>query len=277
MRLIIQGNELTSTQLQTIQQIATALSFREKKQAVYQFEEVDILSKEKVFSYCKTIYCDAAFLPESMSSNDFKLLAMDMDSTFIQIECIDEIAATCHLKAEVSQITEAAMRGEIDFNESLTRRVALLKGVSVTDLESVYVDKLRLNPGAEQMLQFLQSAGIKTLLVSGGFTFFTDKLKSKYHLDFTRANELEVVDGKLTGKVIGDIVNAAEKKETLKRCCESLKISPFQTIAMGDGANDLQMMSIAGLSIAYHAKPKVQDAADVAFNFVGLDGVENLM
>jgi phosphoserine phosphatase len=171
-----------------------------------------------------------------------------MDSTLITIECIDEIADFCGLKAEVAAITEASMRGEIkDFNESLTRRVALLKGLDASALERVYEERLRLSPGAEQMLKGAKAAGLKTLLVSGGFTFFTEKLKTRLGLDFTRANTLEIVDGKLTGQVTGEI-----------------------------GSNDLKMMAEAGLSVAFRAKPVVREAASVAFNHVGLDGLLRL-
>lgn len=203
---------------------------------------------------------------------DFKLVAMDMDSTLITIECIDEIADMQGLKAQVSEITEAAMRGELEFQESLLRRVALLKGLDASALERVYEERLRLSPGAEQMLSAVQQSGLKTLLVSGGFTFFTDRIKKRLNLDFTHANQLEIIDGKLTGKVIGTIVDADEKKRTVERVCAELNISPSQAIVMGDGANDLKMMSISGLSVAFRAKPIVRQQANVALNFVGLDG-----
>ena len=190
---------------------------------------------------------------------DFGLVAMDMDSTLITIECIDEIADFCGLKAEVAAITEASMRGEIkDFNESLTRRVALLKGLDAGALERVYEERLRLSPGAERMLEGARAAGLKTLLVSGGFTFFTERLKTRLGLDYTRANTLEIVDGKLTGKVVGDIVNADEKARTLIDTCEKIGIEPKRAIAMGDGSNDLKMMAEAGLSVAFRAKPVVR-------------------
>ena len=203
---------------------------------------------------------------------DFKLVAMDMDSTLITIECIDEIADMQGLKAQVSEITEAAMRGELEFQESLLRRVALLKGLDASALERVYEERLRLSPGAEQMLSAVQQSGLKTLLVSGGFTFFTDRIKKRLNPDFTHANQLEIIDGKLTGKVIGTIVDADEKKRTVERVCAELNISPSQAIVMGDGANDLKMMSISGLSVAFRAKPIVRQQANVALNFVGLDG-----
>jgi phosphoserine phosphatase len=198
---------------------------------------------------------------------------MDMDSTLITIECIDEIADMQGLKPQVAEITEAAMRGEIEFRESLTRRVALLKGLDASALQRVYDERLRLSPGAERMLQAVQAAGLKTLLVSGGFTYFTDRMKTRLGLDYTHSNVLEIVDGKLTGKVVGGIVDADEKKSTVERVCAELGIPATKAIVMGDGANDLKMMSISGLSVAFRAKPVVRAQANVALNFVGLDGI----
>ncbi|SUA93187.1 Phosphoserine phosphatase [Pandoraea pulmonicola] len=220
---------------------------------------------------------DAVLVDSSRRLTDFKLVAMDMDSTLITIECIDEIADYCGLKAEVSAITEAAMRGEIkDFNESLTRRVALLKGLDASALEKVYEERLQLSPGAQDMLRGVQALGIRTLLVSGGFTFFTDRLKTRLDLDVTRANTLEIVDGKLTGRVLGEIVNAEVKARTVAEVAAQFGATPSQAIVMGDGSNDLQMMAIAGLSVAFRAKPVVREKASVAFNHVGLDGLLSL-
>ncbi|RBA25767.1 phosphoserine phosphatase SerB [Herminiimonas fonticola] len=219
---------------------------------------------------------DYAFMERSRVLSDFKLVAMDMDSTLITIECIDEIADMQGLKPQVAEITEAAMRGEIEFKESLTRRVALLKGLDASALQRVYDERLTLSLGAEKMLAGIQAAGMKTLLVSGGFTFFTDRMKQRLNLDYTHSNQLEIVDGKLTGQVIGGIVDGEEKKATVERVCKELNISPQQAIVMGDGANDLQMMRIAGLSVAFRAKPVVRQQANIALNFVGLDGVLNL-
>jgi phosphoserine phosphatase len=220
---------------------------------------------------------DATYMVGIRHLNEFKLVAMDMDSTFITIECIDEIADMQGLKPQVAAITEAAMRGELDFAASLTRRVALLEGLDASALERVYEERLRLSPGADTMLKAVQAAGLKTLLVSGGFTFFTSRLKARMGLDYTHANELEIVDGKLTGKVIGGIVDADEKKRTVERVCAELGITPAQAIVMGDGANDLKMMGIAGLSVAFRAKPVVREQANVALNFVGLDGILPLL
>ena len=240
-------------------------------------ENADLGQRADLDVYCGTHALDYAFVEPGQRLTDFGLVAMDMDSTLITIECIDEIADFCGLKAEVAAITEASMRGEIkDFNESLTRRVALLKGLDASALEKVYEGRLQLSPGAEKMLAGAKAAGMKTLLVSGGFTFFTDKLQARLALDFTRANTLEIVDGKLTGRVLGEIVNADVKARTLREACDKLGIEPARAIAMGDGSNDLKMMAAAGLSVAFRAKPVVREAASVAFNHVGLDGLLRL-
>ena len=207
---------------------------------------------------------------------DFGLIAFDMDSTLINIECVDEIAAAAGRKDEVAAITEAAMRGEIsDYKASLRQRVALLRGVPVQALEQVYSQRLQLNPGAATLVRACQAAGLKTLLVSGGFTFFTDRVRDRLGLDFTRSTVLEVADGALTGRLVdqpwGDICDGAEKQRMLLQTCEGLGISPQQAIAVGDGANDLPMMSAAGLSVAYHAKPRVREQAMVAIDRGGLD------
>ncbi|MDT7928831.1 phosphoserine phosphatase SerB [Tepidimonas sp.] len=207
---------------------------------------------------------------------DFKLIAFDMDSTLINIECVDEIADAAGRKAEVAAITEAAMRGEIaDYKESLRRRVALLAGVSVEHLEHVYRQRLKLNPGAADLVLACKGAGLKVLLVSGGFTFFTDRLRKRLALDFARSNRLEIVDGRLTGRLLdqhwGDICDGAQKRHTLLQACDLIGCTPQQAIAMGDGANDLEMMAAAGLSVAYRAKPKVREQAHVAIDIGGLD------
>jgi len=206
----------------------------------------------------------------------FKLAAFDMDSTLINIECIDELADAAGRKAEVAAITEAAMRGEIvDFKESLRRRLALLKGVPASALEDVYSNRLRLNPGAEALMAALHAGGLKTLLVSGGFTFFAERVQARLGMHFMRSNVLEIVGGRLTGQVVaqpwGDICDGAEKNRMLLQTCSGLGIAPTQAIAVGDGANDLPMMGTAGLSVAYHAKPKVRDQAMVSIEDGGLD------
>ena len=212
--------------------------------------------------------------------SDFKLIAFDMDSTLISIECVDEIADAVGKKAEVAAITEAAMRGEItDYKDSLRQRVALLRGVTVADMEQVYNERLRINPGAAELIKACKVAGLKVLLVSGGFTFFSERVRERLGIDFTRANVLEVESGpncgQLTGRMVdqpwGDICDGAEKRRTVLEVASLLGIEPSQCIAMGDGANDLPMMGVAGLSVAYHAKPAVRAQAMVAINEGGLD------
>jgi phosphoserine phosphatase len=207
---------------------------------------------------------------------DFRLVAFDMDSTLINIECVDEIAEAAGRKAEVAAITEAAMRGEIaDYKESLRRRVALLKGVPESALHTVYSHHLQLNPGVERFVQACRTAGLATLLVSGGFTFFSDRIRERLQLDEARANVLELADGTLTGRLVdqpwGDIVDGEEKRRTVLEVCTRMGITPAQAIAVGDGANDLPMMAAVGLSIAYHPKPAVRERAMISITRGGLD------
>ncbi len=211
-----------------------------------------------------------------LSLSKFKLIAFDMDSTLINIECVDEIADAAGRKAEVSAITEAAMRGEIvDYKDSLRQRVQLLKGVTVAQMQGVLDERLQLNPGAAALVKACQAAGMKTLLVSGGFTFFTDAVRDRLAIDWTRSNVLEIHNGALTGRMVdqdwGDICDGEEKRKMLLQTCALMGISPSQAIAMGDGANDLPMMREAGLSVAYHAKPAVRAQAMVDINQGGLD------
>jgi phosphoserine phosphatase len=217
-------------------------------------------------------HADLAFLSPGFESRKVKVLAMDMDSTLINIECIDEIADFTGKKAAVSEITEATMRGEIkDFKESLRRRVALLAGVPADVLESVYQERLRINPGAAELLAGANSMGLHTLLVSGGFTFFTEKLQQELGFKQTQANTLEIIDGKLTGKVLGEIVDGAAKATYLDGACYHMNCHKNNAITIGDGSNDLLMMDGSGISIAYRAKPIVKEKADAAFDRVGLD------
>jgi phosphoserine phosphatase len=232
--------------------------------------------RERVAAWCETRRLDHAWIPEGRRFADLKLLAMDMDSTLITIECIDELGGYLNIKDRISAITSQAMRGEIDFPESLRKRVALLAGLSEEVLQDVYDEKLRLSPGAEQLVERCKHHGITLLLVSGGFTFFTERLKERLGLDETLSNVLEIEDGKLTGRVLGGIVDAGAKAAKLRQLARRLGAKPEQTVAIGDGANDLKMMAEAGISVAYRAKPVVRAQATHSLSYSGLDGVLQL-
>jgi phosphoserine phosphatase len=232
--------------------------------------------RAEILAWGERSLVDTAYVVAGSRLRDCKVLAMDMDSTLINIECIDEIAAFGGVKEQVASITEAAMRGEIkDFSESLTRRVAFLKGLSAEVLQSVYEQKLRFNPGAEQLVATAKQAGLKVLLVSGGFTFFTEKLKARIGLDAAHANVLGTENGLLTGQVVGRILDAQGKADTLRAFAQDCGATADQIIAIGDGANDLRMLGLAGYSVAYRAKPVVRAQAKFALNVAGLDGVLN--
>ncbi|MGL6070319.1 phosphoserine phosphatase SerB [Craterilacuibacter sp.] len=219
---------------------------------------------------------DAALVEDGTRFADYGLLVSDMDSTLITIECIDEIADMLGIKPQVAAITERSMQGELDFAQSLTQRVALLEGLEEAALERVYRERLRLTRGAETLLAACKAHGVRFMLVSGGFTFFTERLKTELGLDYAYANELEIVDGRLTGRIKGEIVDAAAKRRLLIAKREELGLRPEQVIAMGDGANDLLMLAEAGIGIAFDAKPVVRAQADIAINHVGLEGVAAL-
>ncbi|MCC7705023.1 phosphoserine phosphatase SerB [Janthinobacterium sp. GW460P] len=279
MNLILQGLEGDSARLERIAALAAPTSVTRLGPNAVRCEQIAYSPalRPTIEVAAHAAQLDATYMMGQRELSEFKLVAMDMDSTLITIECIDEIADMQGLKPQVAAITEAAMRGELDFAASLKQRVALLEGLDASALQRVYDERLKLSLGAEKMLAAVQAAGLKTLLVSGGFTFFTQRLKERLGLDYTHANELEIVDGKLTGKVIGGIVDAEEKQRTVERVCAEMGIAPSQAIVMGDGANDLKMMGIAGLSVAFRAKPVVRSQADVALNFVGLDGLLNVL
>ena len=276
MNLIIQATHpVAVVHLEHLVRLAQSKQHEQIAEHVYRLPEAQ--AHPEIAPYCFEHQLDYGFVPRGRSLKDFGLVVMDMDSTLIAIECIDEIADMQGLKPQVAAITEAAMRGEIDFAESLRRRVILLEGLDEHALQRVYDERLQFNPGAETMLARLKEHGIKTLLVSGGFMFFTERLKEKLQLDFAHANTLEIMDGKLTGRVLGKIFDAQGKADWLGKIREELELRPEQVIAMGDGANDLKMMARAGISIAYHAKPVVREQASYVLNFVGLDGLVDLL
>ncbi len=276
MNLILQAlHDIPSAQIEHLAKLSGAARIEQIATNLCRLHETK--PHADIAAYCLEHRIDYGFVPQGKNLSDFGLVVMDMDSTLISIECIDEIADMQGLKPQVSEITEAAMRGEIDFAESLRRRVALLKGLDEGALQRVYDERLQLNPGAEVMLAELKKHGIKTLLVSGGFVFFTKRLKERLGLDYARANTLEIVNGKLTGEVSGKIVDAQAKADWLNHIRVELELKPEQVIAMGDGANDLKMMAQAGVSIAYHAKPVVREQASYALNFTGLNGLVNLL
>lgn len=231
---------------------------------------------ERATTLSEALAVDAEVVPSDARLTDYRLLAFDMDSTLITIECVDEIADYAGFREQVAAITEAAMRGEIaDYDESLRRRVELLAGLPESTLQRVYDERLRLSPGADTLIAAARAAGLRILLVSGGFTFFTERLRDRLGLDFARANTLEVRDGLLTGRVLGEIVNAQVKQRTVEQACHAIGCTPAQAIVVGDGANDLRMMSIAGVSVAYRAKPRVRSETTHAINHCGLDAILN--
>lgn len=277
--LVLQGPQATHETLERLARLANPQAIVALGAHALRAEGVtaDAALRQEIGAAAFEAGVDATLIAAGRSLADFRLVAMDMDSTLITIECIDEIADMQGLKPQVAAITEAAMRGELDFSESLNRRVALLEGLEASALQRVYDERLRISPGGEAMLKAVRAAGLKTLLVSGGFTFFTERLKPRLGLDYAHANVLEVIDGRLSGRVLGGIVDAEEKRRTVQRVCAELGIEPSQAIVMGDGANDLRMMGIAGLSVAFRAKPVVREQAGVALNFSGLDGLLNVL
>lgn len=274
MNLIVQGLEVRARDLEEVAKLARATGIERIEDAAFRLR--DAQPAAQIASYCQALRLDYAFVPESARLDDFRLVVMDMDSTLITIECIDEIADLAGRKAEVAPVTAAAMRGEIDFTESLTRRVAALAGLAEAALERVYRERLCLTRGAQKLLHALRSRGVHTLLVSGGFTFFTDRLRQRLGLDDARGTQLEIAGGKLTGRIIGEIVDAEVKARALREARSARGLERRQVLAIGDGANDLAFMAEAGVSVAFHAKPVVVARATYALDFVGLDGILNL-
>jgi len=274
-KIVLQGDGLKNSDLTELKMKYNG-AITEKSWG-YEIKSPNSIDHSEIQALRTKLNCDVNLLPENFDPSAVKLVVSDMDSTLINIECVDEIADFAGVKAEVSKVTEQAMRGELDFAQSLTQRVNLLTGLDEAALQKVYDERLALNSGAEEMLQSLKTNNIKFALVSGGFTFFTDRLKARLNLDYTLSNTLERNNGKLTGKLLGDIVGAEAKAAFLLEKCKELNISPSQAVAIGDGANDLKMMSVAGLGVAYYAKPKVQQEADCALNHSGLNGLTALL
>lgn len=276
MRLVIQGSAISVSHLAHIHRLCnTSVQFVQIAQHAYYLANQPPLPT--VQQFCADQHIDSAYVDDTQHIKNFGLCVMDMDSTLINIECIDEIADMMNLKPQVSAITESAMRGEIDFATSLKQRVALLKGLDENALQRVINERLKLNPGAQDWIDACKANNIKTMVVSGGFTLFANHVQKLLGLDYAVANTFEVVDGKLTGNILGDIVDADRKAQELVKLRDALGLAPSQTIAIGDGANDLKMMSAAAVGVAYHAKPVVQTQANYALNFVGLDGIANLL
>lgn len=246
------------------------------KHSYYLPTDLDNLPTE-ILTFCQTQHLDVALVPDHHSLKQIKLCVMDMDSTLITIECIDEIADMLGIKPKIAAITERAMRGELDFAASLRERVSLLKGLTEADLMRVLDERLELSPGAKDWIDSCKSNGVTTLLVSGGFTFFANQVKELLGLDYAVANTLEIINGQLTGNVLGDIVDGQRKADELAKLRDQLQLKATQTMAIGDGANDLTMMAAAELGIAYHAKPVVQQQATYALNEMGLDGATGLL
>jgi phosphoserine phosphatase len=274
MNLVVQGPAAAPADAASLARLARASAI--DGLGAHAFRLRDANAFEGLAQWCEERELDWALVPAGRRFEDLRLVGMDMDSTLITIECIDEIGGMLGIKPEIAAITELAMRGEIAYPESLRRRVALLAGLEIEALERVYAEKLRLSPGAEILVERCKAAGIRLLLVSGGFTFFVDRLKQRLGIDYTASNLLELRDGRLTGRVVGEIVDASAKAAKFREIAAALGATREQTVAMGDGANDLLMMAEAGLSVAYRAKPIVRARASCAFMYCGLDGLVNL-
>jgi phosphoserine phosphatase len=275
MNLVVQGPALGSGDLAALALLAKPSAVRPIAQRAHRL--VGAMKNEGIAPLCEARRIDHAWMPEGRRFADLKLLALDMDSTLITIECIDELGDLAGKKAEIAAITEQAMRGEIEYRESLRRRVAALAGLSETSLRTVYEERLKLTPGADALVAACKKHGVKLLLVSGGFTFFTERLKARLGIDHTISNVLEVKGGKLTGALLGDIVDADAKAAKFREVSSKLTAKKDESLAIGDGANDLKMMSEAGISVAFRAKPLVRAQASCAINWSGLDAVVNLL
>ena len=271
--LVVQAPEVATGDLKALARLCSGTGIGRIADGAFRIEGADPSSLEAVAAHCEAANLDWGFVPDGRRLADFGLLAVDMDSTVITIECIDEIADFAGRKAEVAAVTRAAMLGEIDWAESLRRRVAALAGLPESVLERVWRERLRLTPGAELLVAAARRSGLATLLVSGGFTYFTDRLRERLGFDEAWSNELVIENGRLAGRVTGPLVDAAGKASHVARMRRALAIGKDRVIAIGDGANDLAMMAEAGTSIAFHAKPVVRREATHALSHTGLEGV----
>jgi phosphoserine phosphatase len=276
MNLVVQGEDVTTPDIKALHAIARGAAIERVSDTAFRLTKADSATRDAVAAFCAKARLDWGFVGEGRKLADFRLLAMDMDSTLICIECIDEIADFAGRKAEVAAVTAAAMRGEIDWPESLRQRVRALAGLPESTLERVYAERLRFNPGAEALIAAARRRGVKTLLVSGGFTYFTDRVRDRLGLDYAYSNVLVVEAAKLAGTTTGPLVDARGKAGHVARLKRELGIAREHVLAIGDGANDLPMMAEAGTSIAYRAKPVVKEKATYALDYAGLDGVLNL-
>jgi phosphoserine phosphatase len=274
MNLVVQGPSLGQGDLEALSLLAKPQTLRQIAPHAYRLGGA--MKNEGIAALCEARRIDHAWMEEGRRFADLRLVAMDMDSTLITIECIDELGDFAGRKAEIAAITEQAMRGEIEYQDSLRRRVKALADLPESILGEVYERRLKLTPGAEALVARCKQHGVQLLLVSGGFTFFTERLKARLGLDHTISNLLEVKGGKLTGALVGDIVDADAKAAKFVEIMKTLRAEKAQTVAIGDGANDLKMMAQAGTSVAFHAKPRVRAQASCAISWCGLDAVPNL-
>ena len=274
MNLVVQGAEVETRWLKELAHLVSACAIEQINTQAFRLRDAAV--SPAVAEYCLERSLDYGYVPPGRRLSDMRLFLTDMDSTLITIECIDEIADMQGLKPQVAAITESAMRGEMDFCESLRRRVGLLAGLEESALQRVHDERLSLSPGAERLMKQLKTAGVKTMLVSGGFTFFTERIKARLGFDYAHSNVLEIEAGRMTGRVIGDIVDGEAKRRHLIEARNALGAAHNQVIAAGDGANDLKMLGEAEVNVAYRAKPVVRAQAAYALNFVGLDGILNL-